>query len=100
MDAGESGRERRALMTSPNDLAITLPRIARVGIADLHDVAEHRINTAYGSISHYVRFHNGGVLRVAYAADGSLLELSGEGMTVCADQEGTLSVKPYQAPGR
>ena len=85
-------------MTSPNNLAVTLPRITRVSIADLADIAEHRVNTVYGSISHHIRFHSGGVVNVAYAADGSLLEFSGEGLSFSIDAEGLLSVRPYCSP--
>ena len=85
-------------MTSPHNLAVTLPRITRVGIADLADVAEHRVNNVYGSISHHIRFHSGGVVNVAYAADGSLLEFTGEGLSLSINADGILTVKPYCPP--
>ena len=84
--------------TSSAGITVTLPRIEKIGIADRADVVEHRINEVYGSVSHYVRFRNGGELRVVRAADGSLLEFSGEGVTMSIDREGAVSVRPYQAP--
>lgn len=87
------------MTTSASDeIAVTLPRIERIGIADLAEVAERWINTAYGSVSHCLRFRKGSVLRLAYAADGSLLEFSGEGLSVSIDRDGTLTVKPYCPP--
>jgi hypothetical protein len=82
-------------MNLQHDLNITIPQITRIGIADLADVAEHRTNRVYGSISHHIRFHSGGMVNVVYAADGSLLEFSGEGLSFVLDPSGVLTVKPY-----
>ena len=53
----------------------TLPEINTVGIRDIADVVEHRINTIVGSHLHMVRFVNGGLLTYAYNDAGELIEL-------------------------
>lgn len=49
--------------------------INTVGIRDIADVVEHRINTIVGSRLHLVRFVNGGLLTYAYNDAGELIEL-------------------------
>lgn len=61
---------------------LNLKQITKVGIADLTAVAEHHIESHFGSISHHVRLHNGGVINFAYSENGSLLELGGEQVIV------------------
>jgi hypothetical protein len=57
------------------DAILKLDQIQSVGIRDITDVVEHRINTIVGTRSHRVRFCNGGVLTYAYNDAGQLIEL-------------------------
>jgi hypothetical protein len=50
--------------------------IRSVGIKDIMDVVEYRINTIVGSRLHMVRFVNGGTLTYAYNDAGELVELT------------------------
>jgi hypothetical protein len=79
-------------------LDFTLAHISRIGIADLTTVAEYRIEEHFGSVSHHIRFRNGGVFRFAYALSGELLELSGENGSIRVTPEGVCTVGPYQPP--
>jgi hypothetical protein len=56
--------------------------IRTVGIKDIMDVVEHRINTIVGSRLHMVRFVNGGVLTYAYNDAGVLIELASSDLSV------------------
>jgi hypothetical protein len=61
--------------TPDGDAVLQLDKIQSVGIRDITDVVEHRINTIVGTRSHMVRFFNGGVLTYAYNDSGQLIEL-------------------------
>jgi len=63
--------------------------IRSVGIRDIADVLEHRINTIVGSRLHLVRFVNGGTLTYAYNNAGQLIELcsSGVGIEISKNNE-------------
>ena len=54
--------------------------VQSVGIENLIDVEIHEINKLFGSISHYIRFVNGGEVKFSYNSAGKLLELSGKGV--------------------
>ena len=54
----------------------SIAEINTVGIKDIADVVEHRINTIVGSRLHMVRFVNGGILTYAYNEAGELIELA------------------------
>lgn len=79
---------------------VELDALHHVGLKDLTAVVEHRIEEHFGSVSHYVRFRNGGTLCFAFNANGALLELSGNRLTMRLDEsDGTLLVGPYVPPG-
>jgi len=82
--------------SSSEEVELTLLQITRVGLADLRDVTEHRIEEHFGSVSHHVRFRNGGVLRFACAVTGNLLELSGEKLNIRLSPEGVIAIGPFE----
>jgi hypothetical protein len=61
--------------TPDGNFVFKLDQIQSVGIRNITDVVEHRINTIVGTRSHMVRFVNGGVLTYAYNDAGLLIEL-------------------------
>jgi hypothetical protein len=63
-------------LNQDGSFAYTITEINSVGIRDIADVVEHRINTIVGSRLHMVRFVNGGTLTYAYNEAGELIELS------------------------
>ena len=60
----------------PVDMHIEL--IKSVGVENLVDIEVHNINTAFGSVSHYIRFFGGGEVRFSYNAKGEILEFTAE----------------------
>jgi hypothetical protein len=62
-------------------------RIRSVGVGNLAEVVNHRIVAIADSISHYVRFHNGGELYYVFNARGQLVDLTAKKVriTVAAD---------------
>jgi hypothetical protein len=70
--------EQGATITTNPDGSVSLDfqHIKSIGIHSIIDVQAHNINPLLGSVSHFVKFHNGGELRFAYNQAGQLLELS------------------------
>lgn len=68
--------------SSDEELVLRASAVKAVGIRDIAQVVEHRINTILGSRSHFLRFGNGGCLQFAYNDAGQLIELSAEGLTL------------------
>jgi len=66
-------------------------KIKTVGIRNITEVLEHRINTIFDSRSHMVRFVNGGVLKYAYNGSGELIELSASNVAVVISEDGEFS---------
>ena len=62
-------------LNSDGNSVLQLDQIKSVGIRNISDVVEHRINTIVGTRSHMVRFVNGGLLTYAYNDAGQLIEL-------------------------
>lgn len=58
------------------DEEVRLPRLARVEIADLGQVVNHRINHVHQTTSHVIDFVGGGVLTVLYDDHGCVCELT------------------------
>jgi hypothetical protein len=71
---------------------VALPNLRRVGIADLRQVSSHVTTCAEGATRHIVRFRNGGFVRFAYGADESVVELSGERITVRIGVQGDVLI--------
>ena len=66
---------------SDKSLSVELSTIIKsVGIENLTDVDVHKINKLFGSISHYIRFVDGGEVKFSYNAAGDILELYGKGV--------------------
>jgi hypothetical protein len=74
VQVGDSGAS--FVLHPDGSFGYTLPEINTVGIRDIADVVEHRINTIVGSRLHMVRFVNGGTLTYAYNDAGDLVELT------------------------
>jgi hypothetical protein len=79
--AGDSGAS--FIRNADGSLDYFTAEIRSVGIKDIMDVVEYRINTIVGSRLHMVRFVNGGTLTYAYNNAGELIELSS--MDLAAD---------------
>ncbi len=65
-----------------------LPRLHTVGIADLAQVVDHRINAIMDSIAHYVRFRSGGELYYVFNGRGQLVELSAKALRFTISAKG------------
>ena len=72
------------------DVDLFFDAIKAVGISHLCDVAEHRINRVFNSVSHYLRFVDGAEVKLAYNLDGDLLELTARGVAVSVQDGDTL----------
>ena len=70
------------------ELVLRTSDVNAVGIRDIAQVVEHRVNTILGSRSHFLRFCNGGCLQFAYNDAGQLIELSAEGLTLTIKANG------------
>lgn len=71
---------------------VALPHLRMVGIADLKQVSSHVTSRAAGATRHIVRFRNGGFVRFAYGIDDSVVELSGERITVRIGVQGDVLI--------
>ena len=67
------------------DLSLTLYTVKAVGIANLADVAEYKITRDAVAVTHWVRFHGGGELHVAFDLEGELVSLHGERVCLTAN---------------
>lgn len=64
-------------LTSNKDVALHIDSIKALGIENLVDVEVHTINRVFGSVSHYVKFFDGGEVKFSYnGTTGELLEFS------------------------
>ncbi len=70
------------------NLHVDLAQIRKVGLADLSQVVEYRIAAAVGSVSHHVRFHNGGEVWFVLNDRSELVDLEGWGVSVIVSPEG------------
>jgi hypothetical protein len=71
------GKSGATLVLNQNgSFDFTIAEINTIGIRDIADVLEHRINSIVGSHLHMVRFVNGGLLTYAYNDAGELIELA------------------------
>ncbi len=61
---------------------LALEEIKSIGIENMLEVQTYRITRIVGSVSHFVRFLDGGEVRLAYNAQGCLLEFSAQGVAV------------------
>ncbi|MDP9901828.1 hypothetical protein [Variovorax ginsengisoli] len=61
-------------LLSEGRIKVTLRSIRCVDVHGITDLETHQITRAFGSVSHFLRFANGGEVRFAYNAAGALLE--------------------------
>ena len=64
--------------TSDKPVDMHIEMIKSVGVENLVDIEVHNINTVFGSVSHYIRFHGGGEVRFSYNAKGEILEFTAQ----------------------
>lgn len=76
---------------SSGNVAANLATIRNVGLQNLAEVESHAITDAFGSRSHVVKFHGGGVARFAYNNAGKLIELSGTKIGTSLSPEGDVT---------
>jgi len=67
-------------------VALHIESIKGIGIQNITDVAEHAVNRVFNSVSHYIRFHGGGEVRIAYDLKGELLEFEAKKVDVQIDK--------------
>lgn len=77
-------------------LHFDLPRIRSVGIGDLAQVAEHRVARAVGSVSHHVRFNNGGGLWFVFNERNELVDLKAHAFSVSVTPEGDCMFREFE----
>jgi hypothetical protein len=78
-------------LTPDGNFVFKLDQIQSVGIRNIADVEEHRINRIVGTRSHMVRFFNGGVLTYAYNDAGQLMELCATKLMVIVSKDNEVS---------
>jgi TnpA family transposase len=61
-------------VSTEGSMNITVDAIESVDIERITDLEVHNITRAFNSVSHYIRFHGGGEVHLAYTLDGTLLE--------------------------
>lgn len=83
---------------SGDDLSLDLPRIKSVGLDDLSAVEAHCINRVYNTVSHFVRFTDGGEVHFVISLTGELLELSGHGVRISLREGNAIYFGPYHSP--
>ena len=71
---------------------LDLQLIKTVGLRNLVDVVSHEINSIASSISHVVKFANGGLLQFAYNSGGSLIDFSASKLVVTLSKDNSLLV--------
>jgi len=99
--AGPITQERDAdgklLIRSQGDLVIELACIKRVTVEDMVTLRAHEITEVFGSTSHYLLFYGGGNVRLAYASDGTLIDLIVDGVMVQMSGSDRLSLRIQDA---
>jgi hypothetical protein len=75
--------------------AVALPYLRGVGIGDLRQVSSHITDSEPGGTRHTVHFHNGGFVRFGHGIDGSIVELSGERITVRVGVNGDVLITAH-----
>ncbi len=84
---------RYSAYTAPDgDIHSEFPHIRSVGIRDLTQVVDHRINQVFDSVGHYVRFSNGGWLRYMFDRRGNMVEFYMIGLDGIMSVEGDITV--------
>jgi hypothetical protein len=76
-----------ANLDDEGNIEVDRTRIRTVGVANLAEVVNYRIIAIADSISHYVRFHNGGELYYVYNTRGQLVELTARHVRISVDAE-------------
>lgn len=74
------------------------PFVRSVGIGDLSQVVEHHINHIYGSVSHHVRFADGGHLNYIADSQGHVTEFFITGLDAVMMANGDITVWPRRPP--
>lgn len=86
------------------DLSVTLHTVKAVSIANLADVAEYQITRDEMAVTHWVRFHGGGELHVAFDLEGDLISLRGERVCLTANDSRLVATsweaRNSEPPGR
>jgi hypothetical protein len=77
-----------ASIDAQNNICIAHSRVRHVGVADIAEVIEYRIAAIVDSISHHVRFCNGGELYYVFNRRGEVVELMGRAVLVSISPEG------------
>ena len=65
---------------------IDFSNISSVGVENICDVEAHFINTVLGSISHLIKFRNGGEVNFAYNTNGQLVDFCAKNVNLHIDQ--------------
>jgi hypothetical protein len=77
-----------AIDTAGRPVCAGLPNPSTIGVADLTEVAEHRITRIFDSIAHHVRFDNGGELYYVFNRRGQIVELRSHALQVAISAAG------------
>ncbi len=68
-------------LTGKANVSLHIDSIKAIGVENLVDVEVHTINRVFGSVSHYVKFFDGGEVKFSYnSTSGELLEFSAAGV--------------------
>lgn len=73
------------------NVSAKLESIRNIGLLNIAEIESHVINDAFGSRSHVVKFHGGGIANFSYNSAGKLIELSGTNVTTSLSSEGDVT---------
>lgn len=76
------GADGMSHLWSSGDLTVEISLIKQVTVEHIEELAAHEITKIYASKSHYLRFHGGSTVRLIYTLDGTLIELTTEGLAI------------------
>lgn len=78
----------RILDADDSVVCTELPGLRSVGVADLTEVLEHRVNVVASSVAHFVRFRNDGELYYVFNSRGQLVELTARALRITISSKG------------
>ena len=63
-------------VSSSESMALEFDTLQSIGVENLVDVEIHTINRLFNSVSHYIKFRDGGEVRFSYNDAGQIMEFT------------------------
>ncbi len=61
---------------------VYIEHLSSFDIQNIRDIESHQINRIFNSVSHHIKFVDGGEVKLSYSADGTLLEFWGKSVNI------------------